>query len=297
LPRDHGAGIVVDVRRVSRLAIAFALAAGAARAEPPAPPVAADLLSARSLAMAAMRGLASGTDAIWQNPGAIAARRRYAAEIQYQADQNSAAGDGAFYGVSVVDSETSSLAGGFAFTRVDVPGSVGNRWNLAAAAPLAQGFYLGVCGEYLTLGGVQRVQAGNVHVGILWEVSELIALGLAGTNLIPTGHDLVAPTGVAAGFSVGNDRLFHVAADWRGQWDPQGTMRNTWAAGAEVLLGDMVPLRVGWTRDEWRGGQWWSAGAGVVTSAGVALDLAYRQAIGGGDDRVLAAGLKIFLFN
>ncbi len=285
------------VQRGSTLAIAFALAAGAARADPPGPPATTDALSARSLAMAAMVGLASGTDAIWRNPGAIAARRRYAAEIQYQADQNSAAGDGAFYGASVVDSETSNLAGGFAWTRVDVPGSVGSRWNLAAAAPLSKGFFLGVSGEYLTLNGAQRVQAGNVHVGLLWEVNEFFALGLAGTNLISTGHDLVAPTGVAAGFSVGNDRLFHVAADWRGQWDPAGAMRNTWAAGAEVLLGDMVPLRVGWTRDEWRGGQWWSAGAGVVTSAGVALDLAYRQAIGGGDSRVLAAGLKIFLLN
>ena len=285
------------MRGVSTLAIAFALGAGAARAEPPGPPIAADLDSARSLAMAAMVGLASGTDAIWRNPGAIAARRRYAAEIQYQADQNSSAGDGAFYGASVVDAETSSLAGGFAWTHVDVPGSLGDRWNLAVAASLAQGFYLGVSGEYLTLHGAQPVETGNVHVGILWEVSEIVALGLAGTNLIPTGHDLVAPTGVAAGFSVGTDRLLHVAADWRIQWDPAGTRRNTWAAGAEVLLADMIPLRVGWTRDEWRGGQWWSAGAGIVTSTGLALDLAYRQAIGGGDSRMLAAGLKIFLFN
>ena len=53
----------------------------------------------------------------------------------------------------------------------------------------------------------------------------------------------------------------------------------------------------GWTRDEWRDGQGWSAGAGLVTSSGVALDLAYRQAIGGGSNRVLAAGIKLFLFN
>lgn len=277
--------------------MACALAAGQARADPPGPPAATDAVSARTLAMAAMVGLASGTDAIWRNPGAIAARRRYAAEIQYLSDRNSAAGNGAFYGASVVDSETGNLAGGFAWTRVDVPGSVGNRWNLALGAPLGQGLTVGVTGEYLTVDGAERARAGNLHAGVLWQVNDLLSLGLAGTNLIPTGHDQIAPTGVAAGLSVGTDRLFHVAADWRGQWDRAGTMRNTWAAGAEVLLFDLVPLRAGWTRDEWRDGQWWSAGAGLVTSSGVALDLAYRQAIGGGSNRVLAAGIKLFLFN
>lgn len=285
------------MRPGSTLAIALALAAGAARADPPAPPSTTDVLSARSLGMAAMRGLAAGTDDIWLNPGAIAARRRYTAEIQYQTDQKSTTGDSAFYGASVVDSETGSLAGGFAWTRVDVPGSIGNRWNLALAAPLAKGFYLGASGEYLTLGGAQNVRAGNVHAGLLWEVMEYFTLGVAGTNLIHTGHDLIAPTGVAGGFSVGTDRLLHVAGDWRAQWDPAGTVRNTWAAGAEVLAGDMFPLRAGWTRDEWRGGQWWSAGAGLVTSSGVALDLAWRQSIGGGNQRVLAVGLKLFFLD
>ncbi len=284
------------MRPGSRLAIALALAAGAARADPPAPPKTTDVLSARSVGMAAMRGLASGTDAIWLNPGAMAARRRYTVEIQYQADQKTAAGDTAFYGASVLDSQSSSIAGGFAWTRVDLPGEVGNRWNLGAAAPLAQGFFLGASAEYLTLDGVQRVQAGNVHAGLLWEVMEYFTLGVAGTNLIHTGHDSIAPTGVAAGFSAGTDRLFHVAGDWRGQWGPTGPVRNTWAAGAEVLAADAIPLRAGWTRDEWRGGQWWSVGAGLVTSSGVALDLAWRQAIGGGSERTLAVGLKLFFF-
>ena len=289
--------MVVGVSRTSTLAIAFALAAGAARAETPGPPIAADQLSARSMAMAAMRGLAAGTDAIWLNPGAIAARRRYAAELQYQADQNSTTGDASFYGVSVVDAETSSVAGGFAYTRVDVPGSTGNRWNLALAGSVAKGLTVGVSGEYLILHGPEDVETGNVHVGLLWEVAEIVTVGLAGTNLVPTGHPSLSPTGAAAGIAVGSDRSFHVAGDWLIQWDANGAKKNTWAVGAEVLVADLVPLRAGLTRDEWRDGQWWSVGAGVVTSSGVAFDLAYRQAIGGGDSRLFAAGLKVFLFN
>lgn len=285
------------VPRVPTLAIALALAAGTARAGTPGPPIAADQLSARSLSMGAVRGLAAGTDAIWLNPGAMAARRRYAAEIQYQADQKSSAGDGSFWGVSVVDAETSSVAGGVAFTRVDVPGSVGNRWDLAVGGSLAKGLTVGVTGEYLTLHGPEEVKTGNAHVGLLWEVADLVTVGLAGTNLVPTGHPGLTPTGAAAGIAVGSDRLFHVAGDWLVQWDASGAKKNTWAVGAEVLVSDLVPLRVGLTRDEWRDGQWWSAGVGLVTSSGVAFDLAYRQAIRGGDSRVFAAGLKLFLFN
>ncbi|HZY03115.1 MAG TPA: hypothetical protein VFF02_06410 [Anaeromyxobacteraceae bacterium] len=289
--------VVLTVSRALTLAIALALAAGVARADAPGPPIAADQLSTRSLAMAAMRGLAAGTDAIWLNPGAIAARRRYAAELQWQLDQHSTAGNASFYGVSVVDAQTSSVAGGFAYTRVDVPGSTGNRWNLALAGEVAKGLFIGVSGEYLILYGTENVKTGNLHAGLLWEVADIVSVGLAGTNLVPTGHPDLTPTGAAAGISVGSDRSFHLAADWLLHWDASGAKRNTWAAGAEVLIGDLVPVRAGLTKDEWRGGQWWSAGAGVVTSSGVALDLAYRQAIRGGSNRVFAAGLKVFLFN
>ncbi len=289
--------MVLTVSRALTLAIALALAAGAARADAPGPPIAADQLSTRSLAMGAMRGLAAGTDAIWLNPGAIAARRRYAAELQWQLDQHNADGNASFYGASVVDAQTSSIAGGFAYTRVEVPGSTGTRWNLAVAGQVAKGLFVGVSGEYLILYGPEDVNTGNVHVGLLWELAEIVSIGLVGTNLIPTGHSNLEPTGAAAGIAVGNDKLFHVAADWLVQWDASGKKRNTWATGAEVLIGDLIPVRAGLTKDEWRGGQWWSAGAGVVTSSGVALDVAYRQAIHGDNNRVFAAGLKIFLFN
>lgn len=283
------------MRRVLTIAIALVLAVGTASAAPPGPPSTTDVLSARSLGLAAVRGVAMGNDAVWLNPAAMAARRRYSGEVQYATDRNGAAGSGAFYGVSVVDSDTGPVSGGVAWTRVDLPGAVGNKWDLAVAGTVMKGLCVGVAGEFLTLGGAERVRAGNVHAGLFWEPTEYLALGVTGNNLVPTGHEALAPTGWAAGLSVGSDRSFLVASDWRGQWDPGGTMRSTWAAGAELLLGDAFPVRLGWTRDEWRDGQWWSAGVGFVSGAGVAVDVSYRQAIGGGSNRVLAAGVKLFL--
>ena len=282
------------MRRRSTLALALALAAGTARADPPDPPTATELLSARTLAIGAARGLLLGNDGIWLNPAAMAARRRFAAEFQFQADQKSSTGNGTFYGLSAVDSETSSVAAGLAWTHVDLPASVGDRWNLGLATAIGKGVSLGVTGEYLVLYGAGRAKQGNVSAGLFWEASDFLTLGVAGTNLIPTGNEDLAPTGVGAGLAVGNDRLFHVTGDWGAKWDSSGKRFQTWAAGAEVLVADLIPLRAGWTRDEWRGGMWWSAGAGFVTSAGVALDVAYRQAIDGGNNRVLAAGLKVF---
>jgi hypothetical protein len=66
--------------------------------------------------------------------------------------------------------------------------------------------------------------------------------------------------------------------------------------GAEALLGELVPVRAGWMKDETLGGSWWSVGAGLVTRSGVALDIAYRQSIDDPSARTIAAALKLFLF-
>jgi hypothetical protein len=62
------------------------------------------------------------------------------------------------------------------------------------------------------------------------------------------------------------------------------------------MLGQLVPVRAGWSRDETLGGSWWSAGAGLVTRGGVALDVGYRQSLSDASARTVAATLKLFLF-
>ncbi len=282
-----------------------ALGCGAvARADEPPPPGTAgipELIGARGLAMGAYRGVAAGNDGIFTNAASLAARRRYAIETQWMLDR--VAGSNAFqaYGASVVDSQTGSVAGGFAYTRVLSGPEQGNLFHVAFAFPLTEGLYLGAAGKYESLEGPlarRDVRAGTVDVGAFWQASSLISLGVSGYNLVDTAHRAIMPRGVGAGLALGDDRRYHVAADWRGDFDRKdGTTTNLYAAGAEVLVGDLMPVRAGYVRDETRGASYWSAGLGLVTTSGFAVDASFRQRIERSDDRTFAIGLKLFLLS
>jgi hypothetical protein len=101
---------------------------------------------------------------------------------------------------------------------------------------------------------------------------------------------------VGAGVGIGSDRSFQLTADWRADFDRAGKTTNRYGAGVEVLLGQLVPLRAGWSKDEMLGTKWWSVGAGLVTQTGVALDVGYRQSLDDPSARTVAATLKLFLF-
>jgi hypothetical protein len=285
------------VQRVLTLAIAIVLASSAARADTPQPLGAADVLGARSLALSAFRGVAGGNDGIFFNPAGLAARRRYTLEAQYLDDRMGADSGAQFIGLSVVDSATSSITGGLAWTRLASGQYIGNVFQLALAAPLGQGFYAGASGKFLSLNGPagEEVRAVNADVGLFWTVNEMLSIGAAGYNLVSASNRLVMPRGAGAGIAVGTDRTFHITADWHADFDRQSKTTHAFGVGGEILVADLVPLRAGYLHDDILGGQWWSVGAGIVSASGVALDLSYRQSFDDTSRRTLAVGLKIFL--
>jgi hypothetical protein len=284
------------MRRI-RLGLALlACAASAAAAETPLPAGFPELVGPRALALSASVGVAAGNEGIYVNPGAIAARKRYSVEVGGFIDRRGADTDARFWGSSVVDSLSSPVAGAISYVRSDEGPYTGNAWNGVLAGSIAQGLYLGVGGKYLAFKGPRNVSAATVDAGLLWQVAEYVSLGAAGYNLVSIGNPEVAPMGVGAGVGVGSDRSFQVTADWRGDLDRGSRTTNRWAVGAEALLGNLVPVRAGWMRDETLGGSWWSAGAGLVTRNGVAIDFGYRQSFDDPSARAIAATLKIFLF-
>jgi hypothetical protein len=287
------------VRQLPWAALAIALVPGAVRADPPGPPTLDDMVYARSLALSAFRAVVPGNDAIYFNPGGIALRRRFTAEIQGSSNREANVIDGQVLGFSAGDSASGPMAGVFAYEYLSHFSYTGGVTSTAVGGTAGKSLHVGTSLHYLKLTGPggKPVQAATVSAGIYYEVSEIVTLGIAGTNLIPTNHEDLVPTGLAVALSVGSDRSFLVASDWRGQWDANGKLKNTYAAGAEALLGEMFPLRAGLLKDEWRNGQWWSAGVGLVTSSGVAVDISYQQAFGFPDYKTLAAGLKLFIVN
>jgi hypothetical protein len=276
--------------------LACAAAGAASAAEAPLAAGFPDLVGPRALALSASIGVAAANEGIWVNPGAIAARKRYSIETIGYIDRRGALTDARFYGGSVVDSLSSPVAGAISYLRSDEGPYQGNAWNGVLAGSIAQGFYLGVGGKYLSFRGPRNVSAGTVDAGVFWQVADYVSLGAAGYNLVSVASPAVAPMGVGAGVGVGTDRSFQVTADWRADFDRAEKTTNRWAVGAEVLLGELVPVRAGWMKDETLGGSWWSVGAGLVTRNGVALDFGYRQSTGASSARTIAATLKIFLF-
>jgi hypothetical protein len=269
----------------------------AAAAEPPPAGGVPDVTGPRSLGLSAAIGIAAGNDGIYVNPGAIAARKRYSVEASLLLDRRGAETVDQFLGGSVVDSQSSPVTAGVAYARASKGVYTGNLVNLAFAGPVYQKLYLGVSGKWLSLHGPRAVSAATADAGIFWQVSDWVSVGAAGYNLVSIDNEAVAPMAAGAGIAVGNDRTVQLTGDWRTDLDRvPGKSTNRWAGGVEVLLGNLVPVRAGFVKDETLDTRWWSLGVGLVTREGVALDVGYRQSLDDPSSRTIVAALKLFLF-
>jgi hypothetical protein len=134
-----------------------------------------------------------------------------------------------------------------------------------------------------------------MDAGLFWQLTSLVSVGVVGYNLVPGGNAAVAPTMAGAGLAVGSDRSVQVSGDWRADFDRgSGKITNRYTVGAEALLGQLVPVRAGFQKDDTLGTNWWSVGAGIVTASG-ALELGYRQSTSDPSARTLAASLKFYI--
>jgi len=283
------------VTRLRALAAVLLLGGTAAAAVPP-PGGIPDLVGPRSLALGASIGIAGSNDGIFVNAASMAARKSYSIEALFLDDRRGAYDVGQYYGASVVDSVSSPVTGGVAFTRAGKGLYTGNLTHLALAAATVEKLYLGVTGKWYSLHGPTDVGVATADASLFWEAGEYLSFGAAGYNLVPVSNDLVAPLGAGVGVSFGTDQLAHVSAEWRAQFTGGKTF-NRYAVGAEVLVSSMFPLRAGWAKDEALATSWWSAGAGVVVRSGVALDAAYRQSLDTSSARTFGISLKLFFLN
>lgn len=281
-----------------KLVLAVLLAARPAlAAEPPLAGGLPDVVGPRALGLSAAVGVAASNEGLFLNPAAVGVRKRYSVEAGAFVDRRGAENVAQLFGGSVVDSMSSAVTGGVAYLHAREGAFVGNVWNVVLSGPIANDVHVGVAGKYASGDlGVEQVRALTVDAGLFWQVAEYVSIGAAGYNLVPVDDAAVAPMGAGAGFAVGTDRRFQVTGDWRGDFDRAGKTTNRWAAGAELLVGQVLPLRAGFMKDETLGGSWWSAGLGLVSQDGVAVDVGYRQSLDDPNARTLAATLKLFLF-
>lgn len=284
-------------------------AAGLAQALPP-PGGLTDLVGPRPLALGGGTGLLSGNDGIFVNPAATGARKRYSVDTLYAQERRGSATTGAWLGASVVDALSAPVAVSASYVHPLQGAEAGNQFTLGLAGAIAEKLYLGVQGRYQKMDvspdgahGQASIDAATADAGLLWEVSDYVTVGAAGFNLVPTSHEGYLPRTLGAGLTIGTDTSYKLVADWRADFDrikdAAGKARTTnrFGVGLEAFLGNMVPVRAGFLRDETLDTTWWSAGAGLVTQGGVALDLGYRQSTKDPDARVLAVSFKMQFLN
>ncbi len=289
------------------------LAGGAVAAEPPPPLTIPDLVGPRTLALQGGIGLGSaGNEALFLNPAALAARRRYVADTFYLTDRRS--GPSSFTGRqdylagAVQDSSTTKVAAGLAYARALKGVETGTLIRLGLAAPVSEGFFLGVQGNYYDLhagqGGVGVKSAFNLDVGAFYQLTPMVAIGGAAYNVLHAKHEQqpVMPRAYGVGITAGSETSIQVVADWRytvdRRYDDPRAKKNTsrYSVGAEYLFSGAVPIRAGYQVDDTSlpKSKWWSLGIGYVSNR-LALDVGYRQSTTDPKARTYGLGIKVFV--
>lgn len=272
-----------------------------------------ELVGPRTLALQAGIGAASGTEALFVNPAALAAQRRYTVDAMYLTDRRSGDLDSKakrqdWLASSVVDNSSTSVAAGFAYARAWKGLETGTVLRLGLAGSLTDGLMLGVQGNYVDLRGADRVKTTiNMDAGVLYRVTKSISLGAAGYNLISSKHHELLPRGFGAGFTWGWGSSLQIMGDWRVDLDrqqceyPAGVCERTgkkktnrYGLGAEYLFDNAVPVRAGFEIDDTSKTKWWSAGVGYVSTR-AAVDLGYRQSLSNSNARTIGIAVRVFV--
>ncbi len=291
--------------RLSAAPFLSLLLAGAAAAETPAPLTIPDLTGPRTLALGAGVGVASGSEALFSNPAALAARKRYVVDTFYLTDRrpdlDGSAARQDYLGGTAADSATTAAAAGFSYARAMKGIQKGTLLRLGLATQLTRGLSVGVQGNYFDLHGAERVKPTlNLDAGVFLQVSPKVSIGGAGYNLLDNEHRGVLPRAWAAGFAVGADTSLQIVGEYRLELDraraADGSAKSTnrYAIGAEYLFANAVPVRAGFERDETLDTSWWSAGAGYVTQR-FAVDLGFRQSTTEPTARTYAVAIRVFV--
>ena len=265
--------------------------------------------SARLIGLSdAQRALGNTNDAIYVNPAGLALGRAYSIEAGYLDDIR---GSDRRFNASIVDSQAGPVAGGIGYTYSsrrpdDVAAGEerlkGHRLDLSAATRLAEGLAIGMTTRYLRYGRKEGdvEQEGfdvfTMDVGLQWRLAESLSMGLVGYNLTNNERkELPIGWGAGIGYVLG---AFSIESDIR--YNAQiGEPR--YSAGAGFVIGNLVPLRAGFSYDRADRSIAVSGGLGL-TSDRFAVDVGYRQRVSGDfvedddDQRILGVSIRTRAF-
>jgi hypothetical protein len=260
--------------------------------------------TARGIALGTgVRASAVSTSALAYNPAALVLGKLYHIEgsVDYLPEYNTVALGGA-----VVDSATSRVGAGVAF-RGFVSGDEGIGGidgRLGIAFPFAENVSIGLGGRYVSLEysdelpkevslDAELVQGFTMDASLRVAPTPGLNLAVLAVNFI----DLDSPyapviVGGAGAFTFAE--IATLGADVLLDLSSFESAAVTAGGGLEVLLGQIVPLRIGYAFDVERELHTLSGGAGY-TDRSVGFDLSFQQQVSGGSETRIIGAFRYYV--
>ncbi|MHB1844540.1 MAG: hypothetical protein ACYCWW_06865 [Deltaproteobacteria bacterium] len=248
----------------------------------------------RSIAMGdAFRAVGTSNDAIVLNPAALAITQRYEIDGFFGYAFSAPA---TYWNASIVDSTSTPVATGVSYTHL-ASGTTDERFSgsvlrLAFAVPLSEDIFIGLSGKWLNFGLADHADSITGDAALVIKPLEMLTLAAVGYNLIDV-QSVLAPREVALAGAFGTDTSYNIAADIAANLSTPNLVFD-YHLGGEYLLAGLLALRGGWMYDGLLDSHFLSGGVGLVTP-GIGVDFAYRQQLGGWDDRLIMLDVKFFL--
>jgi hypothetical protein len=313
LPHASHSGLRSVATRVTRLAAACVLAllaTSVAHATPPCQllgakcPLPMNDETARGLALGTgARASAISTSALAYNPAALALGHLYHIEgvVDYIPQLHSVALGGA-----VVDSSTSKIGAGVGLrgflSGTDGVGGIDGRIGLAL--PFSDAVSVGLSGRYLNLKSDTKLGTGGtasktlaqgftMDAAFRVQPSQIFQLELAALNFIDLGSSY-APLYLATSAGISLGEVVNIGADLLVDTSSFKKPDYTGGGGIELLVANVLPLRVGYAVNTQRQLHTISGGLGYTDKL-VGFDLSLQQQVSGGDATRVIGSLRYFV--
>ncbi len=258
-----------------------------------------EITGVRAMGMGeAFTASATGTGALFHNPAGISALMMYSMEAAYVHDMSTGVNS---LHASITDGKSNPyLGGGTGYTfstssdEADFAGFTGHDFYGALSFPIVPGWLIGGSTihwlDYSTFDD-NYATGLTLDAGLLAFLGDFVSLGVSARNLLEVegaNRPIQTRFGLnyhAYGFQIGADAIVDFL-------DEETAV--SYAAGAELMVGEVVPLRAGYLNDQRTGHSSLSAGVGYRSSL-VGGDILFRQDLSDGDRRMLGLALNLYL--
>ena len=271
----------------------------------------------RALALAgALRATPCSTSGLYLNPATLTMAPIYHLNLMYQYAREQDA-NLHMAGAAIADSITSSVIGAglsLNYLRANERRTDFESWDarLALSGNIKDIFFIGVTGRYLRVeddlesgdrgpngrpalpsSGSQQMDGLTFDAGAALRLGHVVSLGVTGYNLSKT-DSAYAPLGLGTGVGVSLFEMLLIEADAAFDFTSHDKTAAKIDTGLELLLGNRVPIRVGYGYDVYYNINTIAAGVGYVDPS-FAIDLGFQKDVVDGGRLVFALGLRIFI--